>query len=130
MIKFKLLIIILILGISALFPIGGVQSIKLTLLSIFISLVLGVIFIELQKLNSLFNQLIIEKPRWKDKLNLKKPLTYLHFTAYIFIAAGLGGLVGGFFIGQIINYIGIILLTFGIGQLIGIYLFMLSNQKK
>jgi hypothetical protein len=118
----KLVLILSILTILIIFPIGDAQSIKLTLLSSIISLILGVVLIELQKSFSLFSQLNYEKPKWSDKLNIKNPLTYFHLIAYFFMAAGLGGIIGGLFMGQIFNFIGLILLTFGIGQIIGVYL--------
>lgn len=122
MIKIKLFLIISILTITIIFPIGDANSIKSTLFVSIILIIFGAVYVEIHRTFSLLNKLTYEKPKWTDRLNLRKPLTYLHLIAYLLVASGLGSIIGGLYIGQIVNYIGIILLSFGIGQVIGIYL--------
>ena len=65
----KNLIILIFLIIDILYPIGGYYSLKFSILMIFIFLFMGITFPNVMYYNSLFNQPIIEKPKWSESLN-------------------------------------------------------------
>lgn len=120
--KIKTLIVLLVLILTAIFPLGEVQSLHRTLISVGIAFVWGVIFPQFPYYNTLFETIINKKPRWSDKFDLKYPLSYIQFFAFFILATGAGNILGGLFKGQYFNYFGVILLALGMSVLIGMYL--------
>ena len=118
----KTILVIIIFIISIIFPISGTQPIKTTILTCVFSFIFGLLFAPLSLFNSLHKQLTIIRPKWSNKINTKQPLTYIQFIAIFILLYGAGGLIGGLFHGQLLNFIGTVLFISGLGMLIGVYL--------
>jgi hypothetical protein len=120
----------LVLILAVIFPLGGVQSLQSTLISIVIAIILGLILPLFPQYDTFYKRIIYEKPRWSSRMDVEKPLTYIQFIAAILLAAGIGGLTGGLFKGQVFNFIGIVLAIFSIGIYTGIYMTLNALNKK
>ena len=61
-------------------------------------------------------------PDWSlNPFQLREPLQFFHFTGYLLLAAGLGGIAGGLFGNHAITANNQVLVAGGAGQLCGIY---------
>ena len=72
---------------------------------------------------------IFEKPKWSDKFSINKPLVFTQFLAFLIFSIGFGGLIGNFINTRTINFIGFIILIFGIGIYSGIFLLLKFIKK-
>ena len=125
----KTILVIIIFIISIIFPISETQPIKTTILTCVFSFIFGLLFAPLSLYNSLHQKLTIIRPKWSNKINTQQPLTYIQFIAISILLFGAGGLIGGLFHGQILNFIGAVLFITGLGLLIGIYLISTKYVK-
>ena len=125
----KTILVLIIFIISIIFPISETQPIKTTILTCLFSFIFGLLFAPLSLYNSLHHKLTIIRPKWSNKVNTQQPLTYIQFIAIFTSLFGAGGLIGGLFRGQILNFIGAILFITGLGLLIGIYLISTKYNK-
>ncbi len=127
----KNLILLIVFILLTFFPIGGDVNgnFKILFLTGLITLFFGLIFPHLAKYFSLRNQFRLEKPNWAEEINDKNPLTYIQYFGILAIVAGLGSLIGGILNGQLINFLGLMVLIFGIGIILGLYLLVFKLRK-
>jgi len=123
----KTILLVIFFIAAIILPINGTQTIKATIIICALTFLFGVILTPLFLYNSLHNKLTITKPKWTDKIETQKPLTYIQFIAILFICFGTGGLIGGLIAGQMINFIGSLITVLGLGMLTGIY--MISKNR-
>ena len=123
----KTILVVIFFIAAIILPINGTQTIKATIIICALTFIFGVILAPLFLYNSLHNRLTITQPKWTDKIETQKPLTYIQFIAILFICFGTGGLIGGFIAGQMINFIGSLITVLGLGMLTGIY--MISKNR-
>jgi hypothetical protein len=126
----KIIIIVLMVWITLFLTHESVQSIELTLLAGLISFISGLILTPLIKINSLYYSLIIENPRWSDKMDQRKPLIFMQFLAYLLLTAGISELIYVFAKRQIFSFLGMVILLAGLGVLAGMYITLLTNKSK
>ncbi len=75
------------------------------------------------KLNKAFFNSTIEKPNWNDNpINIKRPLSFFQFAAYSFLSIGISLIIGAEIHYATFQKIALIIISFGIGILIGIHL--------
>ena len=123
----KTIILIAVFIALTIFPIGDTKSLKITLISSIILFFFGLFTTPLLKDSTFYDHSTIQKPKWSDKINEKNISSLIHFIGFLLLTAGVGGLLGGLLKGQIINYFGIIFFVIGLGILIGMYI---STFKK
>ncbi len=75
------------------------------------------------KFNQVFLKREIVKPTWNDNpLTLKRPLSFFHFAAFFFITVGLSIILGAAIKFQLLSFVGLSAISFGLGMLVGIRL--------
>ena len=126
---FKTIIILAIFFVAIIFPFENFMTIRIALyISIPVSF-FGLLLPYLLSVSGLSFNLIYEKPLWSSKLNERNPLTYIHFIGFMFISAGVGGMIGGYVFDNAISYISVLVILFGICSLIGIFLSLINKRK-
>lgn len=126
---FKTLLTLTVMLLATIFPIGNTQTIKITLWASIASFVIGIIIPNVMEHGGLRNRVTIEVPKWTDPIKEKRPLTYVQLIGFLLLAAGIGGLIGGLLNGQIINFIGTVLVAIGLGTLLSMYLTLATTKK-
>ena len=126
--KIKAIVLVVLMIPSIIFPIaystGGGISALLT------PLIFGSIAIPLiAKFNQSVMGFEISKPTWNDKISFQKPLVFFHTFAIFFIFSGITLLIGTAVKFQRYNEIGLEIIAFGIGILIGIKLTLMWTKK-
>ena len=92
---FKTLLILIVFVVATIFPIGKIQTFKITFWTCVASFIIATVIPNLLIVGGLRNRVITKKPKWTDQLKFKYPMTYIQFISFLLIAAGIGGLVGG-----------------------------------
>ncbi len=83
------------------------------------------------KLNAAFRGKEIVQPTWNDNpLDRKRTLDFFHFASYFFIAVGLSVLIGSAIKYQMFNLLGLTVISFGLGMLIGIWVTLKLMKRK
>ncbi len=102
----------------------GVEPQQGLFASILMPLIFGSIAIPIiSKLNQAIFGREIGQPHWNDNpLTLKKPLSFFHFGAFLFLSVGLSMVAGTAIKFQTLNLFGLTAVSFGIGILVGIIL--------
>jgi hypothetical protein len=124
---FSMLVIIVL---AEMLTLGGVQPLSFSITGCVLAFIFGLILTPLLQFNTLYYRLIIEKPRWSDKFDQRKPLIFIQYLAYMIVAAGFGEIIGGFFDKQFFNFIGLILFISGNGVLAGMHLTLALKKSK
>ncbi|MES2379456.1 MAG: hypothetical protein V4538_00340 [Bacteroidota bacterium] len=101
-------------------------------LSILLPFVFGSIAILfIAKFNEVFLKREIIKPTWNDNpLTLKRPLSFFHFGSFFFITVGLSILLGSGIKFQMLSFVGLSAISFGLGMLAGIWLTLKWTNSK
>jgi len=82
-------------------------------------------------LSLIFKKREIIKPNWNDNLlTRRKPLPFIQFAAYIFVANGIATIISTAIRDHQLNGNGLVNMDFGIGMLIGIQLTLLWIKNK
>ena len=126
----KTLLILSAMTLATIFPFGDTVALKIAILSSVALFLFGLILPHLFQYNSLHNKLTIEKPKWSDSIQDKKPMTYVQLIGVLLIAIGIGGLAGGLIKGQTMNFIGLMCFALGMGTFIGIYFALKKKETK
>lgn len=101
----------------------------LSILLPFVSASIAILFIA--KFNEVFLKREIIKPTWNDNpLNLKRPLSFFHFGSFFFITVGLSVLLGTGIKFQMLSFVGLSAISFGLGILEGIWLTLKWTKSK
>ena len=124
----KTLLTLIVLTMTIIFPIGGEKSVESTLLTSLIVFILGLFLPHLLRNSSLYSGLTVKRPRWSEKIDLRNPLTYIQLIGIILLAAGFGGLIGGFLIGQKFNFLSCVFLFASFGVFLGIFTDLKKRQ--
>lgn len=128
--KIKAIILGLLALPNFLFPVGAQEQQGLAM--ILMPLIFGSIAIPLiTKFNGAFLRGEITKPTWNDNpLTLTRPLSFFHFGSFFFLTVGLSILLGTGIKFQMLNFLGLTSISFGLGILIGIWLTVKWTKSK
>ncbi|UZR92857.1 hypothetical protein [Chondrinema litorale] len=126
----KILVLVAVFALGLAFPIGETKPLLLSVTSVGILFFAGVFTPFLIKKNSIYNQIVLEYPKWSDAFTSEKPLTYTHFASYLTLCFGVGALLGGFAFANHVNHIGVSFIGLGLGIIYGNTLVAKSNKNE
>jgi len=119
--KIKAAIIILAFAINIFLPIQGQEAIDYFVL--LPSFQLAFLTIVVSKLNSKIFGSILEKPSWNDNpISFSKPLGMIQFGSILFLCIGIGSSLSSIVQIKAFSAMGLMLISAGLGGLIGIWL--------
>ena len=126
----KILALIAVFALGTAFPIGEAKPLLSSVTSIGMLFFAGLFSPFLIKKNAIYNQIVLEYPKWSDTFSADKPLTYTHFISYLTLCFGLGALLGGFAFAGHVNHIGVSFISLGLGIIYGNTLAAKSNKSE
>lgn len=127
--KIKAIILVIIFGLNIIAPMKPQHNFSyILLIAPFLFGVIGVPVIT--KINASIFGHDVKKPTWNDNpCKSKNPLSFSNFSAFFFLAVGLGMAIGTATKFLQVSFLGLITVSFSIGTLIGNQLLLKINKK-